>query len=215
MKTYMMKRGEAGREENGTGPFADAGNRRSINILLRRLVIGLIFLSMLFSVPMSFGAKENKKGQDPRLLQITADLAAGLDLAAIIKNAVAAGLPVEEVTKWMVKAGTDPGRVVYAAITANFPAESVVKGVCEAVNEMLLSAAAHQSAVNAIVSAVIQAGVPQSQVAHACRSCGTPEVIANALVYGYSEPPGPPICVGPGCNPVPPPPPGPASPYKP
>lgn len=187
MKIQTMERKKTCREAKVWGSLAKSGRKVSAKGFLRFLIIALIFISLLPS--LSLGAQGGNRGQDPRLLRIAADLAAGTDIAVIIRNAVDAGLSVEKAVESLITAGADPGRVVYLAIAAHYPAEKVLKGAFTAVKKMGLSDIALQEAVNTIVSVALQAGATESQVNSAAMSAGIPAaVIANAIAEATSNP---------------------------
>lgn len=165
--------------------------------LLKCMMIALLVMSLML-LPLPLWAQ----GQDAQQASIAADLAAGTDIAVIIKNALAAGMTVEEAVEAIVTAGADPGRVVYIAITANYSAEAVVQGATAAVSKMGLTGANFQAAVTVISSAALQAGATQSQVTAGARNAGvSTAIISNAItqalmspapVFGYTAPTPPP-----------------------
>jgi hypothetical protein len=144
------------------------------------------------------GAMSSQADQTALLKAIAADVAAGGDIAAIIANAVAAGMTVAEAVEAIVAAGADPGRVAYLAITANFSAADVVAGAAAAVTKMGMSDAVLLAQMTTIISTARQAGASESQVNGALSAAGIPAtVIANANVaaaqtpapvYGYTAP---------------------------
>lgn len=186
METHIFKIMKAVPEEKGVTSSHNS-KRGGIAKFLWSLMTALILTGLVLSMPL--GAQERGPERDPRQLQLAADLAAGMDIAVIIRNAVAAGLSVEQAIESLVTAGTEPGRVVYSAITAGFPAESVVKGAATAVTKMGLSAASFQATMTTIVSVALQAGATASQVNNGARSAGVPAgVIANANVQAAQSP---------------------------
>ncbi len=159
-----------------------------------RVAACLLMIGVLLPAALCVAAQ-----QDPREAAIAADLAAGTDIAVIIRNAVAAGLSVERAVGALVTAGADPGRVAYVAITANFPASDVVRGASNAVQRMGLSDAAVLTQITTIVSAATTAGAAPSQVNSGLSNAGVPPAViananaraASAPVYGYTAPTAP------------------------
>ena len=122
-------------------------------------------------------------------VQIAADVAAGKDMASIIRQAAAGGMAVAAAVESIVNAGVDPGRIAYIAITAKFTAENVVQGAVTPVLKMGLSEANFQTALTMISSAAIQAGAHEHQVARGAANAGVPNIaIANAIAQAMMPP---------------------------
>lgn len=168
---------------------------------------------LLLSVALPLSAQAASE-QDPRLAAIAADVAAGVDVAVIIRNATAAGLPLDRAVEAIVAAGVDPGRVVYLAILAGYSASDVVNGAADAVSKMGLSDAAFQAQITLIVSTARQAGATAGQINSGLSNAGvSATIIANANaeagrnpapVFGYTAPtpPAPPLTGGLGPGPI-------------
>jgi predicted benzoate:H+ symporter BenE len=148
------------------------------------MAISLLLISGVFSVSLYAAV--------PTQAAITADVAAGTDVATIISNAVAAGMTVQKAVESIVKAGADPAAVVYRAITAGYPAQDVIKGAAAGIDS------SSPGQVAKIVSAARQAGVSESDInswlasagvsASVIASAGTLATQSPASVQGYSAP---------------------------
>ena len=138
------------------------------------------------AVPFSLWAAGEKS---PMQVQIAADVAAGKDMASIIRQAVADRMTVADAVESIVNAGVDPGRVAYIAITAKFSAESVVQGAVTPVLKMGLPEANFRTALTMLSSAAIQAGAHEHQVARGAANAGVPNIaIANAIAQAMMPP---------------------------
>ncbi len=177
----------------------------SINYLRRGPCVIAILLLCFFMPPLTV---QEAAAQDLRITAINADVAAGVDIATIIQNAVAAGLTVSQAVEAIVAAGVDPGRVVYIAIQANYSATDVVNGAANAVAKMGLSDTAFQAQISLIVSTALQGGASEGSIRNGLSLAGvSAPVIANAFaqavtnpapVFGYTTPYIPPRPGGPG-----------------
>ena len=126
---------------------------------------------------------------DTREAAIAAELAAGTDFAVIIKNAVNAGMSVDNAVRALVTAGADPGKVTFDAITAKFDPSAVTQGAANGVAAKGLSDAAVQGQMATIVQAATQAGATPTQTNTGLSNASVPStVIANANAIAASSP---------------------------
>lgn len=159
------------------------GKGRKLFFSCVRAVLFLL-MGMAVSIPLRAAGEQN-----PMQAQITADIAAGKDIASIIQQAVAGRMTVANAVGSIVTAGVDPGRVAYIAITAKFSAESVVQGAVTTVSKMGLSEADFRTALTLICSSAIQAGAHENQVARGAANAGAPNTaIANAIAQAMMPP---------------------------
>jgi hypothetical protein len=124
-----------------------------------------------------------KKGD----LGIARDLAAGVPLKDIIKDAIRDGASIEMVIAEAIAGGVDPGILVYTAIAEGYPAQAVIKAAVTA-----------GAPLNAVVGAALGAGADNSIVYAGAADAGAPpsdvaETIAGAAplsppVYGDTAP---------------------------
>jgi hypothetical protein len=143
-------------------------------------------LLFCFIIPMTAQAAEQK---DQRIVALAADVAAGTDIAIIIKNAVDSGLALRKAAEEIVTASVDPGRVAYLGILAKFLPPDVICGVANAVTKMKLPPDAFLEQIALIASTSMQAGASESEVriGLACGGIAATE-IGNALVRATQSP---------------------------
>jgi hypothetical protein len=152
----------------------------------RRHLASAVLLLFCFMIPMNIQAAEQ---QDQRLVSLAADVAAGTDIAVVIKNAVDSGLTLRRATEEIVTTSVDPGRVAYLGILAKYLPPEVICGVANAVTKMKLPPDAFLEQIALVASTSLQAGASESEVRTglACGGIAATE-IGNAIVRATQSP---------------------------
>jgi hypothetical protein len=152
----------------------------------RRHLVSAALLLFCFIIPITAQAAEQ---QDQRIVALAADVAAGTDIAIIIKNAIDSGLTLRRASEEIVMASVDPGRVAYLGILAKFLSTDVICGVATAVAKMKLPPDAFLEQIALIASTSLQAGASESEVriGLACGGIAATD-IGNALVRATQSP---------------------------